>query len=125
MQTHPAPSPAPGPGWFADPGNPAQTRWWDGYRWTDHVAPGNALNSDMRWLLPVGRPVSAIVAGYLGLFCLLPNPFTCVPAVVCGVVALRTINRNPQLTGEGRAWFGIVMGGLNIVLWAYVFAFAA
>ncbi|WP_323644216.1 DUF2510 domain-containing protein, partial [Escherichia coli] len=27
-------------GWYADPGNVASQRWWDGTQWTDHVAPG-------------------------------------------------------------------------------------
>jgi type II secretory pathway pseudopilin PulG len=25
------------PGWYADPGNPAQVRWFDGRQWTSHV----------------------------------------------------------------------------------------
>jgi uncharacterized protein YbjQ (UPF0145 family) len=29
----------PPPGWFADPGNPTQLRWWDGRTWTDQVQP--------------------------------------------------------------------------------------
>jgi hypothetical protein len=29
---------APPPGWIYDPST-AQTRWWDGTRWTDHVLP--------------------------------------------------------------------------------------
>ncbi|MBW9120588.1 DUF2510 domain-containing protein [Microbacterium trichothecenolyticum] len=29
---------APPPGWLHDPST-AQTRWWDGSRWTDHVLP--------------------------------------------------------------------------------------
>jgi hypothetical protein len=28
--------------WFADPSDPAQRRWWDGSRWTEHVAPMHA-----------------------------------------------------------------------------------
>jgi uncharacterized Tic20 family protein len=30
------------PGWYPDPGAPAQQRWWDGGRWTEHTAPGAA-----------------------------------------------------------------------------------
>lgn len=26
-------------GWYADPNQPAQQRWWDGARWTQHTAP--------------------------------------------------------------------------------------
>ena len=27
------------PGWYVDPGNPHQVRWFDGTLWTDAVAP--------------------------------------------------------------------------------------
>ena len=27
------------PGWYPDPGAPAQLRWWDGSRWSPHTAP--------------------------------------------------------------------------------------
>lgn len=67
----------------------------------------NGVNT---WLVPVGRSGWAIAAGYLGLFSVLLvfAPF----AVVCGVMALRSIKKNPGLGGKGRAWFGIGMGGL-------------
>lgn len=29
----------PAPGWFPDPENPKQTRWWDGQQWTAQTAP--------------------------------------------------------------------------------------
>jgi hypothetical protein len=62
------------------------------------------------WLVPVGRSGWAIAAGYLALFSVLIvfAPF----ALVCGVMALRSIKKNPGLGGKGRAWFGIIMGGL-------------
>jgi hypothetical protein len=28
-----------GPGWYVDPYNPSQYRWWDGSRWTGHQRP--------------------------------------------------------------------------------------
>jgi Protein of unknown function (DUF2510) len=31
--------PPPPAGWFTDPGNPAQFRFWDGFQWTQHVQP--------------------------------------------------------------------------------------
>jgi hypothetical protein len=65
-----------------------------------------------RMLLPVGRPVSAIAAGYCGLIGIVPMcglPFS-IAAVVCGIVALGTIGKNPELSGKGRAWFGIILG---------------
>lgn len=61
------------------------------------------------WLVPVGRSAWAIAAGYLALFSVLVvfAPF----ALLCGIMALRSIKKNPGLGGAGRAWFGIAMGG--------------
>ena len=67
-----------------------------------------------RMLLPVGRPISAIAAGYCALFGIIPMcglPFS-IAALVCGIVALKAIKKDPSLSGSGRAWFGIVLGGL-------------
>jgi hypothetical protein len=65
----------------------------------------------MRMLLPVGRSFWAIAAGYLGLFSLLiiPAPL----ALICGIMAVREIRRNPDKHGMGRAVFGIMMGGIG------------
>lgn len=62
------------------------------------------------WMIPVGRSGWAIAAGYLGLFSVLGvfAPF----AVACGVMGLRAIKKTPGLGGKGRAWFGIIAGGL-------------
>lgn len=67
-----------------------------------------------RLALPVGRPATAIVAGYAALFAIIPVlglPFS-ITALTCGILALRKINRTPGLSGRGRAWFGIVMGSV-------------
>src|SRR5438128_2721317 len=58
-----------------------------------------------RMLLPVGRPVSAIAAGYLGLVSFFPvlGILTGILGVVFGVVALKAIKNDPELTGAGRA----------------------
>jgi Domain of unknown function (DUF4190) len=71
-----------------------------------------------RLMLPVDRPVTAIAAGYLGLFSFLPIiglPFQ-ILAVVCGIVAVRKINGTPGLAGKGRAWFGIIVGGVMMLV---------
>jgi hypothetical protein len=73
-----------------------------------------ATNHAERMLLPVGRPISAIASGYLALFGVIPLfglPFS-IGAVVTGVVALGALKKNPDLSGAGRAWFGIIVGGL-------------
>ena len=69
-----------------------------------------------RFLTPAGRPASAIAAGYLGLFSLLP--FFGLFAILVGLIALRTLKRNPHLLGRGRAWFGLVMGVITTLLYA-------
>lgn len=68
----------------------------------------------MRLLLPVGRSGWAIAAGYLGLRSplLIFAPF----ALVCGIVAIIDMRRNPHRHGMGRAIFGIVMGALFSIL---------
>lgn len=85
--------------------------------------PGRPLTEDpaVRLLLPVGRSGWAIAAGYLGLFSVLLvfAPF----AIVCGVLAIFDLKKNPKKCGMGRAVFGIVMGVLGTVaLLAILFA---
>jgi hypothetical protein len=69
-----------------------------------------------RFLTPAGRPASAIAAGYLGLFSLLP--FFGLFAILFGLIALRTLKKSPHLLGRGRAWFGLVMGIIMTVTYA-------
>lgn len=77
-------------------------------------------SSTDRLLMPVGRPATAIIAGYCGLISFLPLaglPFQ-IGGIVSGFMALNELKRNPQLSGAGRAWFGILVGipGLLISL---------
>ena len=67
-------------------------------------------SAGLRMIVPVGRSIWAILAGYLGLFSILliPAPF----AVLCGLLAIREMRRNPKKHGMGRAIFGIVCGAL-------------
>ena len=68
-----------------------------------------------RMIVPVGRPASAIASGYLGLFGIMPMvglPFS-IGAIITGFVALKTLKNNPELSGAGRAWFGIICGILG------------
>jgi hypothetical protein len=76
-------------------------------------SPSMGDDPTMRMLLPVGRSGWAIAAGYLGLFSLLGifGP----PALICGLLAIRDIRQHPEKHGLGRAWFGIVMGGLGTI----------
>jgi hypothetical protein len=69
-------------------------------------------------MLPVGRPISAIAAGYLALFSVLPliGLLPGIAAIICGTTALKTIRNDPSLSGRGRAWFGIILGGLTTLV---------
>lgn len=64
----------------------------------------------LRVLLPVNRNIVAVAAGYAGLFCLvvLPGPV----ALGLGIAALVQLKRRPEQWGRGRAWFGVIAGGL-------------
>ena len=77
--------------------------------------PGGLVDGDatLTYLVPTGRSGFAIAAGYLALFSVLlvPGPL----ALACGLLALRSIARRPELLGRGRAWFGIVAGSLATV----------
>lgn len=67
----------------------------------------------IRLLLPVGRSLWAIAAGYFGLFSLmiLPAPF----AIGLGLIAIHDIRKHPEKHGMGRAIFGLTMGVLCLV----------
>jgi hypothetical protein len=65
----------------------------------------------MRAILPVGRTVLSIVAGYLGLFSVL-----CFPAPLAlgvGIWAILDLKKKPGMHGMGRAVFGVVMGAIG------------
>jgi hypothetical protein len=88
-------------------------------------APPKNLGDDaaIRMLLPVGRSLWAIAAGYFGLFSLvcLPAPI----AVILGLIAIWDIRHHPEKHGMGRAIFGLAMGlagSLGFVLMMISFA---
>ncbi|MBN1591409.1 MAG: DUF4190 domain-containing protein [Pirellulales bacterium] len=71
-------------------------------------------NAAIRMLLPVGRSIWAIAAGYFGLFAMIPI-FAPI-ALILGIVAIIDIRRHPKRHGMGRAVFGLVMGLIFTVL---------
>jgi ABC-type branched-subunit amino acid transport system permease subunit len=73
-------------------------------------------------LLPVGRSGWAIVAGYMGMLSIL-GVFAPI-AVISGIIAIKQINKsahtpNPKY-GLGRAYFGLILGGLFCALYGFV-----
>lgn len=52
----------PPPNWYNDPVRPAQLRYWDGTRWTEHVAPG-AVTAPATSPPPAKRMSGGAIAG--------------------------------------------------------------
>ncbi|MBM4090976.1 MAG: DUF4190 domain-containing protein [Planctomycetes bacterium] len=95
-----------------DPRNPFSDVLGPGYS-----PPPHSVGDDpaMRILLPVGRSLWAIAAGYAGLFslfCAAPGPI----AVVLGLIAIRDIRQHPDRHGMGRAVFAIVTGVFGTIV---------
>jgi hypothetical protein len=64
---------------------------------------------------PTGLPASAIMASTLGICSVLP--FFGILALVASLWALWTLKRNPQLSGWGRVWFGLIMGSVTTLFY--------
>lgn len=62
-----------------------------------------------------GVAVASLVLGLLGLFCFVP--IFGIPAIICGHVARKQINRSSgRLTGGGLALAGLILGYVGIVV---------
>lgn len=98
--------------WFARPSNvppplyhgPAPTRMED--------------SAGMRMLMPMGRSVWAIAAGYLGLFSLvvLPAPLALIVSIIAILDIQKSKGTEKRKYGMGRAIFGLIMGILGTVV---------
>ena len=85
------------PGWYPDPSGSVQQRWFDGERWTEHVAPYNQPGA--RGLNSPALMVCLLVAGLVGVY-------------------MTNFTQVNVLTGSGTVWVGAVIGGLAaIVAW--------
>ena len=73
-----------------------------------------AERSSLRFVVPMNTSAWAIAAGYAGLFCLIlvPGPV----ALILGAVAVWDLKRRPNVSGRGRAWFGLIAGVLATAL---------
>lgn len=69
---------------------------------------------ELGYVLPVGAPPLAIIAGYLGLFSvlMLPAPF----ALATGLLGLRSYRKGSYTHGRLRCLTGIILGGLFSLL---------
>lgn len=79
-------------------------------------------DAGVRLLIPVGRSIWAIAAGYFGLLSV--TLVFAPPALACGLLAIADIRKSrlgPEPKhGMGRAVFGIVMGTLGTLAGIYV-----
>ena len=68
----------------------------------------------VRFALPIGCTPLSIIAGYLGLFSL--TLILAPVSMIVGILAIRDIKAHPGKHGLGRAWFGVIMGGVFSIL---------
>lgn len=77
----PSPPPLPRPGWYLDPLDADQVRWWDGECWTPAAAP------KPRQLRGRARAVLVVGASLLGVNALISVPFFLLAALFAGSAA--------------------------------------
>jgi hypothetical protein len=119
------------PGWYPDPSDGTQLRYWDGATWTDHRHPQAAPQYAVAAPPTHGSAVPSLVLGILSL--VMCGFFTGIPAMIMGRRAGREIDASGgRLGGRGTATAGFVTGligtllsGLSLLLVAGVFIFGA
>lgn len=116
------------PGWYNDPMNPAQVRWWSGQDWTHHVQilPRAARPvNDEQWsavnLVIPRQKTMAVRALVWGIVAVVIDPLLApsILAIIYGAMALRRA-RDFELKGETplgrrRAIAGIALGSFGAV----------
>jgi hypothetical protein len=116
------------PGWYNDPMNPAQVRWWSGQDWTHHVQtlPRTARPvDDEQWtavnLLIPRQKTMALRALVWGIVAVVIDPLLApsILAIIYGAMALRRARefemRGQAPVGRGRAIAGIALGTFGAV----------
>ncbi len=129
----------PPAGWYADPEDPSQQRYWDGSAWTAHRMPAapaqsapSAQSGPSSYVAAQGlsspqpRPETsgaAIVALVLGILSIIAcfGPITGIPAMIVGRRATRDVEMaQGRLEGGGLAtagfWTGLVGTVLGVLL---------
>jgi hypothetical protein len=95
--------------------NPYQPPHAPGPSGPQHGYPGAPRpNQELEYVVPVNVSGLAFLAGYMGLAAAL-----CVPAplaLLLGILALKDLEKHPEKSGKGRAWFAIVAGALGTLL---------
>lgn len=130
-----------GPGWYPDPHGRHQHRWWDGQRWTTHVAdrgvaseePGaRAGGPDVAPARGGSRALNpkALLSLVLSVLAypftfLLVGPLLAIGGIVLGVGARRELRDAPEQTGDTLATAGIVLGLVALAAFVAVVAVIA
>ena len=74
----------------------------------------------MRFIAPTAQTSGmALLSGYLGIF----GFFFCALgpiAILTGFLGLRDLKKNPHKHGVGRAWTGIILGGIQTLIGLYL-----
>ena len=100
-------------GWYSDPQNPNQPRYWDGVAWAPAGAstpPGSEYAVEQQ--STSGFAIASLVSGILWIF-----GIGSILAVVFGFIARQQIAAsNGSERGSGMATAGIVLGFLGIAL---------
>lgn len=65
----------------------------------------------------------ALIAYYLGVFCIACPPLLCLPAMILGIIGLRNVRANPEVKGKAHALIGIISGSVFLLLSIAVFVF--
>jgi hypothetical protein len=87
-----------------------------GYQQPGYQQPGyqQPVDDGLGLIVPINvRNGLAFASGYLGIFSFFLGPVLGVPAIATGILALR----KPHLGGQGRAWTGIVLGGITTLFY--------
>ena len=124
----------PPAGWYADPEDPSQQRYWDGSAWTEHRAPGaqpapaakpsyspdyTAQQAQQGWQQNTETSGGAIAALVLGILSIVAcfGPITGIPAMIVGRRASRDIEASGgRLEGAGLATGGFVTGLIGTLI---------
>jgi peptidyl-prolyl cis-trans isomerase B (cyclophilin B) len=111
----------PGPGWYPDPQNSANQRYWDGTQWTNNVMPSNPnpygnvstpTNYSNVTQTTSGNAIASLVISFL-----------CAPVgIVFGHIAISEIDKsNGMKSGKGLAIAGLVIGYISVVFGLLIF----
>jgi len=103
---HQAASPIAPAGWYADPSQPGALRWWDGTRWTEHVATRGA---DRGWFPPRGDRSQSARGGGIALAGFIGGQVLSIALVLVAIV----------LGASSRSVVTLIVGELG--LWAGLF----